>query len=314
MSTPRIRAILRQAERAAQGGKRAVALRLYQEILQEEPQLLQAWLGVAELLSDPAEKEAAYRQALALDPDNQAAQEALARLERGDSDEAVVEEVEDREEAGRQEIIGQPNDDAYRDKRLPEAAIEPADNDDATRSPSVDGQVDKAELTQATAAGSTDHGPLYCDNHPRRETNLRCSKCGRPICSRCARLTPVGYRCPQCIREREDVFYTATTLDYVVATAVSLTLGLLAGSFVHLLGFFVIFVAAIVGSLIGRLVWRLVGRRRGRWLPHIVAGSIIAGVTPITLFLLMSGGRLFTFLWLALYLIIATGAAYYQLK
>lgn len=39
---------------------------------------------------------------------------------------------------------------------------------------------------------------MQCYRHPNREATLRCSNCERPICTDCARDTPVGYRCPEC--------------------------------------------------------------------------------------------------------------------
>ena len=44
-----------------------------------------------------------------------------------------------------------------------------------------------------------------CYRHPGRETNVRCSNCGRPICPDCMTVTPVGMRCPECARERTRV-------------------------------------------------------------------------------------------------------------
>src|SRR4051794_5437398 len=35
-----------------------------------------------------------------------------------------------------------------------------------------------------------------CYRHPDRETGLSCTECGRPICTECLRMTPVGPRCP----------------------------------------------------------------------------------------------------------------------
>ena len=39
------------------------------------------------------------------------------------------------------------------------------------------------------------NAPTYCANHPTVETTLRCNKCGKPICAKCAIRTPTGYRC-----------------------------------------------------------------------------------------------------------------------
>jgi membrane associated rhomboid family serine protease len=36
----------------------------------------------------------------------------------------------------------------------------------------------------------------YCYRHPNRETGLACSECGRPICTECMTVAPVGLRCP----------------------------------------------------------------------------------------------------------------------
>jgi rhomboid protease GluP len=49
-------------------------------------------------------------------------------------------------------------------------------------------------------------GGDVCYRHPDRETNLHCSRCGRPICNECAIQTPVGYRCPDCIYELQSQF------------------------------------------------------------------------------------------------------------
>jgi membrane associated rhomboid family serine protease len=47
--------------------------------------------------------------------------------------------------------------------------------------------------------------PQTCYRHPDRETGVSCSSCGRPICPDCMTPTPVGMRCPECMRERTKV-------------------------------------------------------------------------------------------------------------
>src|ERR671934_241168 len=39
--------------------------------------------------------------------------------------------------------------------------------------------------------------PMHCYRHPRRETYISCSECGRPICTECMTPAPVGQRCPE---------------------------------------------------------------------------------------------------------------------
>lgn len=41
----------------------------------------------------------------------------------------------------------------------------------------------------------------YCVGHPDTPTKLRCSRCDRPICGRCAIPATVGQHCPWCVAE-----------------------------------------------------------------------------------------------------------------
>jgi membrane associated rhomboid family serine protease len=50
-----------------------------------------------------------------------------------------------------------------------------------------------------------------CYRHPDRETGVSCSSCGRPICPDCMTPTPVGMRCPECMRQRTKVTHGAAT-------------------------------------------------------------------------------------------------------
>jgi membrane associated rhomboid family serine protease len=43
---------------------------------------------------------------------------------------------------------------------------------------------------------TTQMGLPTCYRHPDRETGLSCSECGRPICTECMTVAPVGLRCP----------------------------------------------------------------------------------------------------------------------
>ena len=38
---------------------------------------------------------------------------------------------------------------------------------------------------------------MTCYRHPDRVTGLSCSECGRPICTECMTMAPVGIRCPE---------------------------------------------------------------------------------------------------------------------
>jgi len=277
-NTPRVRTLLRQAERTADSGKRAAAEQLYRQIIEESPEVPEAWVGLAGVLYDEAEREEAYQNALTLDPKNETAQLGLARL-RGE----IAPEAEEVFE-------------------IEEKTIE-------TPEPESEHEV------IVTGAASYD---LVCYRHPDRETSLRCNKCGKPICIKCAQKTAVGYRCTECIREIEAGFFTATTQDYVLVPAVLLPLSLIIGVLVIRFasgGFFLIFLMLFVGGAIGRwlgrIAFRVAGRRRGRYLPYIVAACVALGVLlPAgVLFLLL--GAFPGLLGPGIYLFVATSAAFY---
>jgi membrane associated rhomboid family serine protease len=52
------------------------------------------------------------------------------------------------------------------------------------------------------AAMPDDVDVRVCYRHPHRETLVSCSNCGRPICHECMIPAPVGFRCPECVREQ----------------------------------------------------------------------------------------------------------------
>ncbi len=126
-----------------------------------------------------------------------------------------------------------------------------------------------------------DEDVLYCTVHPNVSTSLRCNKCGRPMCTRCAVATPVGYRCKECVRGQQDVFFTATPVDYALAGGVSFVLALLASLIVPGLGlFFTIILAPLAGSLIAQAVRLATRRRRGRYLGYTVLAGVVVGSLP----------------------------------
>ena len=161
---------------------------------------------------------------------------------------------------------------------------------------------------------------LTCANHPDRETLLRCNKCGKPICISCAVRTPVGYRCNECVREQQNIYFNALGRDNIVALAVGFVLTLIVAPIVGFLlgsiGFFGFFIAFIIGSGAGTLAARIirsaVGNRRGRKLPHFAIAGIILGVAPWALLFLLSGGR--AFLMLLLFAGLTVASAFPQLR
>lgn len=177
--------------------------------------------------------------------------------------------------------------------------------------------------TPVTTENVSGDQPMFCANHPETETYLRCNKCGKPICLKCAELTEVGYRCKECIREQQNVFYNALTADNWIAFAVAAGITLVAWPIVAFLlritGFFGWIIAALVGSGAGaalaQIIRNSVGRRRGRYIRHftlagIVVGLVLSGFITMT----FAGFAPFFSLQGLLFLVLAMAAAYQTLR
>jgi hypothetical protein len=154
---------------------------------------------------------------------------------------------------------------------------------------------------------------LFCANHPQTPTSLRCNKCGKPICAKCAKRTPVGYRCQNCVVAQQQIFETAEWYDYVIAAVVAAPLAGLAGFFVGQLGLFVIFLAPVAGGAIAEVVRAAVRRRRGKYLTLLAAGAFVAGCLLLVLIALFFQGGL-SILWVLLYTAIAASTFYARLR
>lgn len=70
----------------------------------------------------------------------------------------------------------------------------------------------------------------YCYAHPKTPTKLRCSRCERPICGRCAIPASVGQHCPECVAEarksapkvrRASVAKSPVAVAIIVVTVIS---------------------------------------------------------------------------------------------
>ena len=131
----------------------------------------------------------------------------------------------------------------------------------------------------------SDDEVTYCVNHPNVETRLRCSKCGNPICPRCAVQTPVGFRCPQCVRSQQAIFYTATPLDYAIAVVVGLVISTIAAFILGRLGIFLaLILGPVAGGVIAGVVRWAIRRRRGRWIWLVVSGCIVTGALVVAFY------------------------------
>ncbi len=299
MIEPGLRALLRQGERAARLGKQQAAEEVYRSAVEQFPDSARAWLGLSQVVASEEERESALERARELDAELVDSFEQPAEPEPDTPGDASVADSSDQAEA-------EPAADQVEEV---EAAV-PAPREQEAAAP------EEAEsATQLTT----------CFYHPARETTLRCNRCEKPICARCAVNTPVGYRCKSCINEQQETFYSALWYDYAVAAAVTLPLAAVASFLVLSIGWMTIFVAPFAGSLIAEGVRLATRRRRGRWLPLVVGLCIAAGSLPaVGVWLIglvveglparMGSVGLGSLVWQLVYLALAVSSAYYRLK
>lgn len=171
---------------------------------------------------------------------------------------------------------------------------------------------------------------LVCANHPNRETTLRCNRCEKPICSQCAVLTPVGYRCKQCVRGQQKIFNTSRSMDFPLAAGAAFILVTFATAILGFLSFWGLFIAPVVGGGIAEIIRWVVRRRRHQYLPLIAAGAGLLGVLAYLLYrfypllqwvilsgsldLALLGGSFLSLLWPIAHGVLMIGSLYYRLK
>ena len=166
----------------------------------------------------------------------------------------------------------------------------------------------------------TESSTLYCYVHPNRETSLRCNNCNRPICASCAIRTPTGYRCRECVRERQKSFETSEWYDYVLGFIVAAILSAIAAFLVTLIGgigffgWFLIAAGAPTAAVaIAEGVRAVTKRRRSRQLFITVAVGVVLGALPVILFQVLTQ-NFFGIVFQIIYLIIATPVVYTRLS
>ncbi len=163
-------------------------------------------------------------------------------------------------------------------------------------------------------------GTLYCYVHPDRETSLRCNNCNRPICAACAVRTPTGYRCKECVRDRQKTFDTSEWYDFVVGFIVAAVLSGIAAALVTMvggIGFFGYILIAIgaptAGAIISEAVRAVTRKHRSRPLFITVSIGLVVGALPIILFQLLTF-NVFGILFQVIYLVIVVPTVYTRLS
>jgi tetratricopeptide (TPR) repeat protein len=156
----------------------------------------------------------------------------------------------------------------------------------------------KPEVTdEDVQSSSVETEVLYCYRHPDRETGLRCTQCGNPICPDCVRPAFVGQLCPDCARERRPRNYQVDVNTLLVAASITLAIS----SLINLLGIFflggfffgfiIAFVLApIAAEMIVRVLDRITQAKRGRAMQITTGFSYGLGLVLPTLLISLGTG------------------------
>jgi uncharacterized membrane protein len=162
---------------------------------------------------------------------------------------------------------------------------------------------------------TSEPAPLFCANHPTVETTLRCNRCEKPICTKCAVLTPTGYRCKECVRNQQKTFNTAEWYDYVIAIPIAAILAFIGSRISSYIGFFTIFVAPIAGMIIAEAVRAVTRKHRSKALFMATAvAAAVGSLIPILLNLTSGFLVLFPLIWQGAYAFIVTSTVLYRLR
>ena len=127
---------------------------------------------------------------------------------------------------------------------------------------------------------------MRCARHPEVETNLRCGKCGTPICPKCMVMTPVGARCPNCARLSRVPTYQVSTQYYLRAAGagigIAIVCGIIWGAINRYVPFFSfnLILAPAAGYAIAEVIGLSVNRKRGTGL------AVIAGLAVVISYLI----------------------------
>jgi hypothetical protein len=164
------------------------------------------------------------------------------------------------------------------------------------------------------------NAPTYCANHPNVETTLRCNKCGKPICAKCAIRTPTGYRCKECVRGQLKIFDTAVWSDYLLGFITAGILGFVASllaslvSSLSFIGWILIIIGApTAGVVIAEGVRLVIKKRRSRALFITIAVAVVLSALPVIIVHLLTL-NIFSLIFQGIYLFIATPVVYTRLS
>jgi hypothetical protein len=153
----------------------------------------------------------------------------------------------------------------------------------------------------------------FCSYHPQVESYLRCKRCNKNICPKCAIPTPTGYICKDCEKEQQKKFDSALISDYIIAVPIAFLLSLVGSFIVNFLGFFVIIFSPLAGAIISEILRHFVKNRRSSKLTILISLSVALGTLPLLAVYLLNGFWMPS-IYQGIYLILCTTTVAQRLK
>ncbi len=135
----------------------------------------------------------------------------------------------------------------------------------------------------------TEEEKTYCHFHPDVETNVRCSNCGKPICTDDMVFSSVGIKCKECARPIGRMMSGPRPIYYLRGALAGLGTALVGGIALFILRTIIPFGGFIFAMALGYVIGEAIswaGRRNTG-----VGMQIIAGISAFLAFTL--GGYLF---------------------
>ncbi|OPZ84627.1 MAG: hypothetical protein BWY76_01764 [bacterium ADurb.Bin429] len=134
-----------------------------------------------------------------------------------------------------------------------------------------------------------------CYRHPKVETYVSCSRCGRPICPDCMLEAPVGFQCAECFYptgtggSAQAPREMARAMRFAIILALGWSLLLAFSGIFFYTGTPNILIAGIAGGVTGWAIWRLCGRA---WNTRTARLGLVLGLAmPLLATLLILLGR-----------------------
>lgn len=116
-----------------------------------------------------------------------------------------------------------------------------------------------------------------CSYHPDIETEVSCAECGRAICPKEMKLTPVGYKCPDCARPKRGQYQYVKPKQALFGALAGLGAAFFGAWVLSGVGIGFLPLAFILGMLVGEAVRRASGGHRGGTVGAIAAVCVVLG-------------------------------------